>query len=363
MFIHTPPFVRNLPCNTPIGKMAEIETCASKNETPMVSLVNGRFKAGYKDGTIHMLGEIASIRLRDLEVFEEVARARSIREAARRINTSSGQVSKSIQNLERLIGAKLFKRSASGVLLTSQGAELQTIVQDILSGGEKLESLVSGHKKNKFTKVIAIAGTSFLNTHFTTSISCKLANEGSPVIFRFLDLAPDQFVAVGLRGGFDISVHFGALSWPRTWTTKSLGKSRWTLCARANHPLPKRAKLKQILEYPFVVPTYWTADGLVRGNDQFPMPISKRKTGYETATADAAVPILLETNQIAFLPDLLASPFIKSQQLRELRMVELPSVEKELFLSAKSDVVPDAIFKGLLQRMSDHLMRSLTIHP
>jgi DNA-binding transcriptional LysR family regulator len=138
-----------------------------------------------------VLGDIAAIRLRDLEVFEEVARARSIREAARRIGSTSGQVSKAIQNLERLVGTKLFKRSVSGVLLTSQGAELQAIVQELLVNGERIESLLSGKNKGKFAKVLAIAGTAFLNTHFTTPLVCRHANLWPPTTFRFLDLAPD----------------------------------------------------------------------------------------------------------------------------------------------------------------------------
>jgi DNA-binding transcriptional LysR family regulator len=155
-----------------------------------------------------------------------------------------------------------------------------------------------------------------------------------------------------LRGGFDLAVHFNALLWPSTWATKLIGRSRWILTARPSHPLPKRASLKQILEYSFVIPTYWTSEGLAKGNDQFPLPISKRKAGYETATADAAIPILIETDQIAFLPELLVKPFIEAKKLREVRVDELPVIEKDLFLSAKSDVVPDAIFKGLLAKMS-----------
>ena len=302
-----------------------------------------------------MLSEIAAIRLRDLEIFQEVARAHSIREVARRIHSTPGQVSKSIQNLEKMVGFKLFRRSVSGVLLTSHGTELQAIVQKLLESSDKIENLVAGRGKAKGSKFLAIAGTSFLNTHFTTPLICRFAKEWGSTLFRFLDLAPDQIVAVGLRGGYDLAVHFGALSWPGTWTTQRLGKSRWTLCARVGHPLAKRPSLKQILEFPFVIPTYWTAEGLMRGNDQFPLPVAKRKAGYETATADAAIPILMETDHVAFLPHILVQPFLKSQQLRELRTEDLPLVEKDLFLSAKSDSVSAKIFQGLVDKMSASL--------
>lgn len=211
--------------------------------------------------------------------------------------------------------------------------------------------MVAGRGKTKFARTLAIAGTSFLNTHFTTPIVCRSSAQWANTVFRFLDLAPDQVVVVGLRGGFDMAVHFSALAWPGTWTSKRLGKSRWILCAREDHPLPKKPTLKQILEHPFVVPTYWTSEGLMRGNDQFPVPISKRKTGYETATADAAIPILLNSTQVAFLPDLLVVSFLKSQKLREFKIDELTVVEKDLFLSAKADSVPDALFRELSDKM------------
>jgi DNA-binding transcriptional LysR family regulator len=319
-----------------------------KDETPVPNIETKRKRDP-------MLNEIAGIRLRDLEIFEEVARARSIREVARRLDSTAGQVSKSIQNLERLVGTKLFRRSVSGVLLTSQGKDLQEIVHELLESGAKIESLVSNRNKAKFAKVLAVAGTSFLNTHFTIPTTCRFAAAGNSTVFRFLDLAPDQVVSVGIRGGFDIAVHYGTLNWPNTWVTKRLGKSRWVLCARLDHPLPKRPSLKQVLECSFVVPTYWTSEGLVHGNDQFPLPISKRKSGYETATADAAIPILLNTDQIAFLPNLLVRSFIQSQDLRELRVEDLPAIEKEMFLSAKSDVVPDSVFQGLSAKMSEQL--------
>lgn len=304
-----------------------------------------------------MLDEISSIRLRDLEIFEEVSRARSIREVARRLGTTSGQISKTIQSLEKRIGTKLFKRSAMGVLLTSQGVEFRAIAKELLTNGEKIEGLISGRRKSGLTKIVAVAGTSFLNTYFTTPVVCALQGHQPSTIFRFLDVAPDQIVPVGLRGGFDIVVHFGQLSWPGTWVTSKLGKVRWTLVAKNDHALSTKVTLAQVLEYPFVVPTYWTSEGLVRGNDQFPVPLSKRKTGYETATADAAVPIVLGTNHLAFLPALLVRPFLQSKQLKEIKIDRFSSVEMELHLSLKSDVVSAHTYDLFTEKMREALKK------
>lgn len=302
-----------------------------------------------------MLNEIANIRLKDFEIFNEVTRVHSIREVARRVGSTPGQVSKVIQNIEKLLKIKLFKRSASGVLLTNEGKELQDITQDLLAHAERVEQLVSEKQKSRFTNVLTIAGTSFINTHFTSSVLSRLSESIEGRTFRFLDMPPDQLVALGLRGSFELAIHYNALSWPSTWTTQKIGSSKWLLCARTGHPLNERPSLKHVLEYPFVVPAYWTAEGLVRGHDQFPVPFSKRKLGHETATADTAVPILLATDHVAFLPDLLVQSYIKPKRLKIISPRDVPVVEKELYISVKSDSVPSTLFQNLTKAFSHYL--------
>ena len=68
--------------------------------------------------------------------------------------------------------------------------------------------------------------------------------------FRFLDLAPDQLVLVGLRGGFDLSFHFGTMSWPGTWLDKEIRQSALGALRPKNHPLAQRPTLSQVIEHP-----------------------------------------------------------------------------------------------------------------
>ena len=47
------------------------------------------------------LKQFESIKIKDLQIFHEVAKAKSIREASRRFGLTSGQVSKCVQALEK----------------------------------------------------------------------------------------------------------------------------------------------------------------------------------------------------------------------------------------------------------------------
>jgi DNA-binding transcriptional LysR family regulator len=306
------------------------------------------------------MDQISSIKLKELEIFLEVSRAKSIREVSRRLNLTPGQVSKVIQQLESKLGVKLYRRSVSGVLLTAEGSELLDIARDIAANSEKMKHLLAGHGKISFKKAIAIASTSFLNTYLVAPSASQLTDAKNSVSFRFLDLAPDQLVPVAFRGAFEAAVHYGKILWPATWISSHVGKSDWVLCGRFKHPLPKHPNIKQVLAYSFVIPTYWTQEGLVKGNDQFPVPLSKRKAGFETATADAAVPVLLETDQIAFLPRILVRELLAKRALREIICPEIEPVERDLFFSVRSDLVPDSMFKAMTAQLGKNLIKNVT---
>jgi DNA-binding transcriptional LysR family regulator len=112
-----------------------------------------------------------------------------------------------------------------------------------------------------------------------------------------------------------------------------------------------------VLEYRFVSPTYWTAEGLVRGNDQFPVAASKRNLGFETATADAAIPVLLSTDQVAFLPEVLAQAALRSKLLKVIPMkaMGLDEVERELFLTVRTDIISSRFQKTLIKHLKSAL--------
>ncbi|UAN48727.1 LysR family transcriptional regulator [Serratia sp. JSRIV001] len=63
----------------------------------------------------------ASIKLHQLRAFVEVSRQGSIRAASRTCNLSQPALTKSIQELEEVLGAKLFVRRSKGVVLTDCG--------------------------------------------------------------------------------------------------------------------------------------------------------------------------------------------------------------------------------------------------
>ncbi|MDE0456538.1 MAG: LysR family transcriptional regulator [Chromatiales bacterium] len=73
-------------------------------------------------------------RVRQLQVFCEVVRAQSLSRAAERLGLTSPAVSMQIHGLEHELGAVLFERGASGVVLTEAGAHLRALAEPLLEG-------------------------------------------------------------------------------------------------------------------------------------------------------------------------------------------------------------------------------------
>ncbi len=61
------------------------------------------------------------IKFRHLDAFSAIARARSLKRAAEQLNLTQPAISKTLKELEELVGAVLMERSRSGVRLTPEG--------------------------------------------------------------------------------------------------------------------------------------------------------------------------------------------------------------------------------------------------
>ncbi len=305
---------------------------------------------------------LGQVRFLDLQIFSEVCRTKTIRGVARRLAMTPGQISKSIQGLESKFGQPLFKRSPSGVLLTNAGADLLKIAAEILEGAEKMDRVLVDGTSSKRASVLALASPLFLTNQLVVPAVSAMSSDSSGTTddygFRFLDLGPDQLVPAALRGAFEIAVHFGTIAWPSTWLSTLIGHSRWVIALRDRHPLQSGASLDDVLAYQFVMPSYWTSEGLVRGNDQFPVPAAQRRLGFETSTADAAIPILLQTDQIAFLPEILVRPWLKSKQLRTISLQGLgdwTDVEKEVYVTVRTDAITHRLHQSLVTQLKKSL--------
>jgi DNA-binding transcriptional LysR family regulator len=176
--------------------------------------------------------------------------------------------------------------------------------------------------------------------------------------FRLVEFGHNQLVAHGLNGAFEMAVHIEPLEWTRTWSSHELGKIPWRLYGSSKHPLCKLKMVREadVLKHQFVMPTGWSSQGFVRGEDHCPAPWSARRPGHEATTAETALEIVSVTSQLVFVPSILAERSLNHGIIKEIKVSEWEPVEKKIFLSVRDDLVPASLLKIVTELIRDRLM-------
>lgn len=290
--------------------------------------------------------QLDDIKFREIQLFLALIRLRSVRELARQTHMQPGQVSKLLQSLEKKLGFPLVERSMGGIRPTPKALELLPQLERINSLKEKL---ADSYQSEDPIQTLTLASSSFFSTYVVPAAIRELRSQDLKV--RVIDLPPTQFISAALRGTFEYCIHAQPLDWPRTWTTEEIGSMPWRIYSRKGHPVLKTPSLKEVLRYPFVVPIYWTSDGVQNGDDECPVPANRRKRGHETATAASAAEIMKVTDQLGFLPDLVA-------QKHQLEAVPVPGwkpLKKPVYLSVKNSTVKQRQFELLTRACREAL--------
>ena len=94
------------------------------------------------------------IKMRQLEFFLQVADCKSVTKAAEALHTAQPNVSRTIRELEQLVGIRLFKRSREGVSLTPARQALPTYVRPGMTQIEQALNLFDGTTRTRTLTVM-----------------------------------------------------------------------------------------------------------------------------------------------------------------------------------------------------------------
>lgn len=94
------------------------------------------------------------IKMRQLGFFLQVADCKSVTKAAEALHTAQPNVSRTIRELEQLVGNRLFERSSEGVNLTPAGQALLTYVRPGMTQIEQALNLFDGTTRTRTLTVM-----------------------------------------------------------------------------------------------------------------------------------------------------------------------------------------------------------------
>jgi DNA-binding transcriptional LysR family regulator len=204
------------------------------------------------------------IALRELEHLTVLCEHRQFGRAAAALGLSQPALTKSIQRLERELGARLVDRSKTGVLPTPLGAEVLHRARHILSGAAELQreiELLSGASRGALTVGIGPAMSE------SPLIECiaRLLDGRSGILIQLRIDHWNQLSAWLLDRQLDLFI--ADLTEARRddrFDCRPLPPERIVWFCRAGHPLAalKRVTRRDMLKYPLATPRMpeWARD-------------------------------------------------------------------------------------------------------
>lgn len=145
-------------------------------------------------------------RLRHIEVFLEVARARSFTAASHRLGMSRANVTKQVSALERLLGVQLLNRNTQHVAPTEAGLSLLEGGARLLEGFDALEAEVRGAVSEARGTIRVGVPPSFGAFHLMPAVAAFTGAHPGVRVQVLLDHGDAELV----RDGLDLSLRIAA---------------------------------------------------------------------------------------------------------------------------------------------------------
>jgi DNA-binding transcriptional LysR family regulator len=190
-----------------------------------------------------------------IRYFDAVRRAKSIREAARKLNVASSAVNRQIIKLEEEIGAPLFDRLQTGLALTAVGEALArhviTVYQDLERTGSDIEDLRGARAGH-----IAVAVVESVAASILPDVIDQIRGRAPRVTFTIAVMGSFDIPGAVASGEADVGVAFALR---KSSELRQVFLSRFKLGAvvKPDHPLARQkiATLPACLGFPLILAT------------------------------------------------------------------------------------------------------------
>ncbi|SET29100.1 pca operon transcription factor PcaQ [Paracoccus homiensis] len=199
------------------------------------------------------------IKIRHLQAFTEIVRQRSLKRASEHLSLTQPAISRTLAELEDILGAALLTRGRGGVALTPQGEFFHGYAQTSLSA---LQQGLAGIEE------AGCEGAMHLRVGALPSVAARLMPE---VVMQLAALAPDLRLTVAdgshghltgqLQAG-QLDLVIGRLGEPETMRGLSFTQlylEEVAVVTRPGHPILNDPDLRRIGDWLVLYPAPWAA--------------------------------------------------------------------------------------------------------
>lgn len=198
------------------------------------------------------------LKLRHFQCFMEAAQSKHLMDAAKALNITQAAVSKTLSELEDIVGNKLLSRDRSGIRLTPQGELFFHYASAGLNSLEKsYEGLAGGPQTPQIELRVGVLPT--VAARFMPPAIKAFFTENSRPVNISLQTGYNHLLLELLHSGkTDLAVaRIGSPDMMHDLEFTHLYSEALVLVARSDHPLfelSQRSRLAEVARYPFLLP-------------------------------------------------------------------------------------------------------------
>ncbi|KUJ73169.1 LysR family transcriptional regulator [Ruegeria marisrubri] len=194
------------------------------------------------------------IKFRHVQCFVEIAREKSLKLAAEKLFLTQPAISKTLKELEEIIGATLMERSRSGVALTKEGQVFLHFAQMSLASLQQgLDGVERAGRREK--ERLTVGALPSVAAWLMPKVATEFAALAPDAILRIMD-GPHGYLVDRLRLG-ELDLVLGRLGRPETMQGISftqLYNEQVLFVVRPGHPLLDKPELRRIAEWQVIYP-------------------------------------------------------------------------------------------------------------
>lgn len=144
------------------------------------------------------------MRLEHFQYIVEIARCKSMSKASKKLFITQPSLSTAIQSLETELGFQIFKRSASGVALTTKGESLLHIAEEIVFQLEQIKELSNPDSATSIT--INVAAVPVFCNALMIELIQQLHRDYPFINLNIMELRPCKILPALISGTADIAI-------------------------------------------------------------------------------------------------------------------------------------------------------------
>ncbi|MDF2153488.1 LysR family transcriptional regulator [Vibrio sp. CAU 1672] len=281
----------------------------------------------------------AILKLNDLAIFVEVAKAPSLREAAKLLGLQPGTVSKQIKRIEDHYQQQLFARQGAHWSLTEAGEMLFLRALEMLAINDKIERELGKPRRPH----MRVSGSEAVLGYFVPELLSRLTQRNHDVT---LETKTSQDLSMLLKHEVDVALVSSLTGYPpteRQITATELCQVKFVTVTNPHHPLCRNGEkvisatpIETLLTFPFVVPSkpIYGAMATHRSLDGWHDEAFSRRITARVDTISTLITLVKHQSLLAYLPDYVA----REHGLQVIPVIGCPySCEQTIWLCRQSE--------------------------